>query len=119
MNSFKVLDCTIRDGGYYNNWDFSSNFANKYLKAVSKTSVEYVEIGFRKPIDKIGSGPTGLKTLGKFLTTTDKTLNNLIVPRNLKLAVMIDLSDFLGLKGFKNIKKYSQTPKKVKSQWSE
>ena len=21
----EVLDCTLRDGGYYNNWDFSLN----------------------------------------------------------------------------------------------
>ena len=21
----KLLDCTLRDGGYYNNWDFSKN----------------------------------------------------------------------------------------------
>ena len=21
-NKIKILDCTLRDGGYYNNWDF-------------------------------------------------------------------------------------------------
>ena len=25
MCQFKILDCTLRDGGYYTNWDFPSN----------------------------------------------------------------------------------------------
>ena len=42
-----LLDCTFRDGGYYNNWNFSTSLANNYLKTISKTSIQYVEIGFR------------------------------------------------------------------------
>ena len=29
------IDCTLRDGGYYNNWDFSEEFVKKYLIALS------------------------------------------------------------------------------------
>ena len=25
MQNIKLLDCTLRDGGYYNRWDFSEN----------------------------------------------------------------------------------------------
>tara|TARA_Y100000294_G_scaffold11130_1_gene10230 strand:- start:167 stop:391 length:225 start_codon:yes stop_codon:yes gene_type:complete len=32
QNNIKILDCTLRDGGYYNNWDFSKNLISKYLK---------------------------------------------------------------------------------------
>ena len=32
MNKIKILDCTLRDGGYYNNWDFSKEIVNDYLK---------------------------------------------------------------------------------------
>ena len=28
-----ILDCTLRDGGYYNNWDFSKDLVNQYLKS--------------------------------------------------------------------------------------
>ena len=52
MSNFKVLDCTIRDGGYYNNWDFSNQFAKNYLNTLSKINIDYVEIGFRKPVEK-------------------------------------------------------------------
>jgi len=46
-NELKILDCTLRDGGYYNNWDFSNSLINKYLKSMSSAGVEYVELGFR------------------------------------------------------------------------
>ena len=47
MNNIKILDCTLRDGGYYNNWDFSNSLINNYLKAVATAGVDYVELGFR------------------------------------------------------------------------
>ena len=34
MKNIKIIDCTLRDGGYYNNWDFSLNLINDYLKAL-------------------------------------------------------------------------------------
>ena len=27
----EILDCTLRDGGYHNNWDFSNDLVNDYL----------------------------------------------------------------------------------------
>ena len=32
MGNIKVLDCTLRDGGYINNWDFGIEKANFYKK---------------------------------------------------------------------------------------
>ena len=32
MKNFKILDCTLRDGGYYTNWDFKPQLVDKYLK---------------------------------------------------------------------------------------
>jgi 4-hydroxy 2-oxovalerate aldolase len=43
----KLLDCTLRDGGYYNNWDFIPELANKYLYAMSSIKIDFDEIGFR------------------------------------------------------------------------
>jgi 4-hydroxy 2-oxovalerate aldolase len=43
----KILDCTIRDGGYLNNWKFSKQLVKDLYRAVSKSGVDYVEIGFR------------------------------------------------------------------------
>ena len=47
MSTMKFIDCTLRDGGYYNNWDFPIPVVEEYLKAMNDLDVDYVEIGFR------------------------------------------------------------------------
>ena len=66
MHNVKILDCTLRDGGYYNNWDFSTNLSKNYLNVLSKTSVDVIEIGFRKPISNYSCCDDYLPTLIKF-----------------------------------------------------
>ena len=44
----KILDCTLRDGGYYNKWFFNHNLVKSYLNLMDDLHVDYVEIGFRK-----------------------------------------------------------------------
>ena len=44
---FKILDCTLRDGGYYTNWDFDQLTVNSYLEAMNDLPVDYIEIGYR------------------------------------------------------------------------
>lgn len=43
----EILDCTIRDGGYINNWKFSKELVRESYRALSKSGVTYVELGFR------------------------------------------------------------------------
>lgn len=43
----KILDCTLRDGGYYNNWDFSDSLYALYLKSMQNLPVDIIEIGYR------------------------------------------------------------------------
>lgn len=43
----KLLDCTIRDGGYYTNWDFEKGLVNQYLASMESLPVDYIEIGYR------------------------------------------------------------------------
>ena len=47
MNKLIHLDCSLRDGGYYNNWDFNEKLINNYLQVLSNIGVDYCEIGFR------------------------------------------------------------------------
>ena len=42
----KVLDCTLRDGGYYTGWNFSKNLFENYLKTVSKLNISIIELGY-------------------------------------------------------------------------
>ena len=43
----KLLDCTLRDGGYYNNWNFSKSEIQNYINNIYSTGIKYVELGFR------------------------------------------------------------------------
>ncbi len=43
----KILDCTIRDGGYLNDWHFDLKLARELYRAHSRSGVDFVEIGFR------------------------------------------------------------------------
>ena len=86
-NKFKILDCTLRDGGYYNNWNFEKKLVNEYLRAINETNIQYIELGFRT-LDK-------KKIKGNTAYTTDEFINSLSIPKNLKIGVMVNASDFL------------------------
>jgi len=47
MKDFKILDCTLRDGGYYTNWDFDKGLVKSYFEAFNKLPIDYLEIGYR------------------------------------------------------------------------
>lgn len=43
----KVLDCTVRDGGLMNNHRFSDEFVREVYKALAKSGIDYIEMGYR------------------------------------------------------------------------
>jgi len=47
QNGIQILDCTIRDGGYINNWWFDKNMVREVYRNLSKAGVDYIELGFR------------------------------------------------------------------------
>lgn len=80
-----VLDCTLRDGGYYNSWDFSVPLIEDYLLAMKAAQVDVVELGFRFLNNKGFKGPCAY--------TTDDFLLSLTIPRGLTVGVMLNGSD--------------------------
>lgn len=46
-SDFQILDCTIRDGGYINIWQFDKKLVRESYRALSKSGVDYIEIGYR------------------------------------------------------------------------
>ena len=43
----QFLDCTIRDGGYYTQWDFDQKLIKTYLRTVDQLPIDYIELGYR------------------------------------------------------------------------
>jgi 4-hydroxy 2-oxovalerate aldolase len=86
----RVLDCTLRDGGYYNKWDFPRALVETYLQAVDDAHIDAVEIGFRVP--------TSPQFLGALAYSTDQYLAGLSLPQTVLLGVMINARDILDAK---------------------
>lgn len=40
------LDCTLRDGGYVNDWNFGHETIGEVFERLVSSGVEYIEIGF-------------------------------------------------------------------------
>jgi len=83
----KVLDCTLRDGGYYVDWDFDKDLVRKYFSAIASAKVDMIEIGFRF----LSSN----KFLGAFAYSSDDYLSSIDLPANIPIAVMVNSSELI------------------------
>ena len=83
----KIIDCTLRDGGYYNNWDFDIALIRKYIHAVQRAGVDYIELGYRT------KNNTGY--FGPLAYTTEDFIEELNINKSIKLGVMINSSELI------------------------
>lgn len=50
MNHITILDCTLRDGGYINNWQFGRTNIQGIISKLNASGVDIVECGFLRDI---------------------------------------------------------------------
>jgi 4-hydroxy 2-oxovalerate aldolase len=84
----KVVDCTVRDGGLINNWQFSDDFVRAVFKALSAAGVDYMEMGYIA--SKKMFSPT---EFGKWKFCDEKDIKKIIGDEkgNMKLSAMVDI----------------------------
>ena len=87
MSKYKILDCTLRDGGYYTNWDFSKEIVSTYLESMNKLPVDYLEIGYRNNPMK--------DYLGEYFYCPSYILGQVKQASNKKLVVILDEKNVL------------------------
>jgi len=80
-----ILDCTIRDGGYYNKWDFDIDLSKKYIKQIYESNIDCIEIGYRSLKND--------KFYGPFYYCSEKFLKSLDIPKSLEVAVMVNANE--------------------------
>ena len=54
MQDILLLDCTLRDGGYVNDWNFGHANLISIYERLAASGVDYTEVGFlddRRPFD--------------------------------------------------------------------
>ena len=85
MRQISLLDCTLRDGGYVNDWKFGRiNIASIFERLVD-ANIDIVEVGFlddRRPYDIDRSILPNTNSLDSTYGKLDK--------KNTKIAAMID-----------------------------
>lgn len=88
MTTVKFLDCTLRDGGYYNNWDFDFDESKKLIKALNESKVDIIEVGYKSPVQEN-------EYFGLYRYCNEKYLDFLSKSDYSKYAFMIDVKEFL------------------------
>jgi 4-hydroxy 2-oxovalerate aldolase len=84
----KVLDCTIRDGGLMNNHLFEDDLVRATYRALSRSGIDYMEIGYKNSKSIFSS-----KEFGKWKFCDDDDIKRVIdgVESDMKISVMVDV----------------------------
>ncbi|MBT2406344.1 MULTISPECIES: hypothetical protein [unclassified Streptomyces] len=90
-NGLTVLDCTLRDGGYYSNWNFDTALVEEYLAACPGLGIDVVELGYVR-FKEGHFGPYGQLPAG----LTPNLREALPAGHRLRFAVMVDGTDLAG-----------------------
>lgn len=75
MGELKLLDCTLRDGGYLNDWKFGHNNLISIYERLIDSNVDYIELGFlddRRQFDIDRSIMPDTDCMEKIYGTVDK-----------------------------------------------
>lgn len=91
MPDLKILDCTLRDGGYYNDWDFSESLARDLFSGLAHARVDIIEVGYKSPVRE---GFSGL-----YRYCVEPMLRDMLPPERPELAFMLDAKEFLASGG--------------------
>jgi len=83
----KVLDCTIRDGGLINDHFFTDEFVRAVYKAISKSGIDYIEMGYRSSRELFPSDE-----YGAWKYCDDEKIKEITdgIESDLKISVMVD-----------------------------
>lgn len=84
----RVIDCSIRDGGLINKWQFSDQFVRATYKALSEAGVDFMEIGY-----KASKNQYDPKVFGKWRFCQDDDVKRIIdgIDSSMKLSCMVDI----------------------------
>lgn len=74
MDRCRILDCTLRDGGYITNWYFGEETMRNVIADLSFAGLDYVECGYINP-DETEEGKAifnDIEKIGKYLPKNNK-----------------------------------------------
>ena len=84
----RIVDCTVRDGGLVNNWDFSIEFVQDLYQSLNEAGVEYMEIGYKNSPKLL----KGAENAGPWRFLDDDFLRKVIPQKGkTKLSALVDV----------------------------
>ena len=69
--TIKILDCTLRDGGHVNSWQFGKDKISRILENLNRAQVDFIEMGFLRDTDYNND-----RSLFSSIEQANKFLNN-------------------------------------------
>lgn len=93
MNQVKLFDCTLRDGGYVTDWQFTREHVRECYKACLTSGVSYMEIGFRNFDTEINRAKYG-DTFFCTESYINEVIGDIIDDTKCKIAVMVTIDQF-------------------------
>jgi len=97
VDNVKLLDCTLRDGGYVNDWKFTNEEQRIIVDAVKRSKIEIVEHGYLSD--------TGYTDEGTLFHHVDSIDPNFMIDTNTLHLAMINFGSF----DVKNLPEWNET----------
>lgn len=84
----KVIDCTVRDGGLMNKWQFDDKFVRQVYDAVAASGVDYMEIGYLS-----SEGMFSREEMGPWKFCAEEDLQRIVgkEEKKIKFSAMADI----------------------------
>ncbi len=84
----KLLDCSIRDGGLINNWQFHDDFVRANCRYLNDAGVDYIEVGYKASRNQFDP-----KVYGKWRFCFDEDIKKIVdgIDLESKLSCMVDI----------------------------
>ena len=86
MGNVSILDCTLRDGGYINGWNFGDDLVNQVFKSLTGAGVDIIEVGYLNSQMPSKNGSTIFQSMNDIASLLSNR------SRNPKYVVMADVN---------------------------
>lgn len=97
MKNIKILDCTLRDGGYVNDWNFGRDNIKEIIRKLNEANIDIIECGFlRDDIKQFDINKTNydsfdnLINLGDDLFEKDRTYTLMMLAESYDISNLVD-----------------------------
>ena len=112
--TIKILDCTLRDGGYVNHWNFGLKTSKTMIERLSKSGINYLEIGFFQDTNFDSSKTlfSEISQINQFIPTNcSSNIVGMIIFGNFDIKKIIPKNEYIKLNSMRVTFKKHETDK--------